>query len=278
MTTLFITVGLPGSGKTTWAKEQTTCKRVNRDDIRAMLDNGKWSPSNEKLVTQVRDHTIITALAKHNVICDDTNLSPKVQEHLKALAQSVGAKTQIVDFTHVNVEECVKRDLLRPRSVGEKVIRDMWERYLKPDLTVSLNVRNPEAIIVDLDGTLAHMNGRGPYDFDASVLTDTLDIHVYRLIKHYKKIGVRVIICSGRDSVCREYTQQWLHTFGIEYDALFMRPQGDQRKDSVVKREILVRDIAPTWYPILVVDDRQQVVDMWREAGLICWQTAKGNF
>ena len=48
---LIMTKGLPASGKSTWAKQYLDdnpgTKRVNKDDLRAMLDNGKWSKRNE---------------------------------------------------------------------------------------------------------------------------------------------------------------------------------------------------------------------------------------
>jgi predicted ABC-type ATPase len=67
MTTLYMTKGLPGSGKTTWAKEMVSkskgsVKRVNKDDLRAMLDAGEWSKENEKFVLKVRDFIIEKAL------------------------------------------------------------------------------------------------------------------------------------------------------------------------------------------------------------------------
>ncbi len=72
--------GLPGSGKSTWAKQMVTenpnsYKRINRDELRMMLDNGYTSNGNEKFVKQVRDMLIVKALTdgKH-VIVDDTNL------------------------------------------------------------------------------------------------------------------------------------------------------------------------------------------------------------
>ena len=48
MLTVTLTKGLPGSGKSTWAKQiidenPSFFKRINKDDLRAMLDNGKFS-------------------------------------------------------------------------------------------------------------------------------------------------------------------------------------------------------------------------------------------
>ena len=66
--------GLPASGKSTWAKKQDAV-RINKDDLRDMLDNGKWSGKREKLVLDTRDSIMVKALRQgRNVIIDDTNL------------------------------------------------------------------------------------------------------------------------------------------------------------------------------------------------------------
>jgi len=91
--------------------------------------------------------------------------------------------------------------------------------------------------------------------------------------------GNAIIFCSGRDAVCRPETEAWLDLFvGVPYEALFMRPEGDGRKDAVVKREIFDQDIRDSWRIVGVFDDRQQVVRMWRALGLTVFQVAEGDF
>jgi predicted kinase len=139
MKTLWMTRGLPASGKSTWARAKQEelplgeVKRVNKDDLRAMLDAGKWSPENEEFVVTLRDHVVISALAlgKH-VIVDDTNLAPVHEARLRQLARENNALFVLVDFTHVPLEECIQRDSVRSASVGEPVIRQMWEEFLRP--------------------------------------------------------------------------------------------------------------------------------------------------
>lgn len=137
MKKVIITRGLPSSGKSTWSKEliaknPSQYKRINKDDLRSMLDGGKWSRDNEKMVLQVRDQLILLALegGKH-VIVDDTNLAPKHEVHIRELVKGK-AEVVIQDFTDVPLEECIRRDSARPVSVGEKVIRDMWRQFLAP--------------------------------------------------------------------------------------------------------------------------------------------------
>ena len=57
-----------------------------------------------------------------------------------------------------------------------------------------------------------------------------------------------------------------------------MRKTGDNRKDSIIKEEIYRNLIEPNYNIEFVLDDRNQVVDMWRRIGLTCLQVADGNF
>jgi predicted kinase len=139
MPTLTVTRGLPGSGKTTWARErQRTAAfrtaRINRDDLRRSMHGatmiGDWA---ERQVTLVQ-HAAIEALLRGgvDVISDDTNLRRSVVRDLEALAARCGARFLIEDFTDVPLDLCISRDLSRPADerVGEQVIRDMHRRYL----------------------------------------------------------------------------------------------------------------------------------------------------
>jgi hypothetical protein len=56
----------------------------------------------------------------------------------------------------------------------------------------------------------------------------------------------------------------WITKYNLPIDDLFMRSGGDHRKDSVVKEEILLTHILPFYTPILAVDDREAVCEVWR--------------
>jgi predicted kinase len=137
-----MTRGLPASGKSTWARAKQagsppgSVKRVNKDELRAMLDAGKWSPENEAYVVAVRDQIVASALAGgKDVIVDDTNLAPEHETRLRQLARENDAAFELVDFTNISPEECIQRDRVRAASVGEKVIREMWQQFLQPKLS-----------------------------------------------------------------------------------------------------------------------------------------------
>lgn len=132
MKKIIITKGLPGSGKSTWAKkfviENPNFVRINRDDIRHML-GPYWIPQREKLVTDIERDSVESALGRgYSVIVDATNL--RGEAGWTQLAERNGAVIEIKDFTDVPVEVCIKRDLLRENPVGETVIRGMYEKHL----------------------------------------------------------------------------------------------------------------------------------------------------
>jgi predicted kinase len=292
--TLYMTKGLSGSGKSTKAREMVRqnpgkLERVNKDDLRAMLHGGKWSKGNEKQIVAARDALIGAALASgRSVISDDTNLAPAHEARLREIADEFMVNFEIIDLTDVPIDECIKRDLLRDASVGEAVIRKQFNDFLRPDieaaLRVELNPELPDCIIVDIDGTLALHTHRGPYQYELCG-TDDLNEQVARVVGMYRDEGMGVVICSGREAKTMpdspvdiyDETELWLEKNDVDWDELLMRAEGDMRKDSIVKREFL-EQIITRWNPVLVIDDRDQVVSMWREAGLECWQVAPGAF
>lgn len=274
MPTIIMTKGLPGCGKSTWAKQHAKkggWTRVNFDDLRAMMHDGKWTKSNEKVVQAAAYDILETALDKgHNVIFDNTNLHPKHETHLRIIARERGVNFEVKDFTDVPVETCIKRDLMRERSVGEAVIREMWARYIFKAEERPFDESKPDCIIVDIDGTLAHMKDRGPFDWDR-VGEDDVDWGLVGLLNKYKydRDHTSIVLLSGRDSVCREQTGEWIERHGIPCDALFMRAEGDQRRDSIVKRELFEEHIGDRYNVLFVIDDRQQVInETWLPMGL----------
>ena len=281
MPRVIILKGLPGSGKSTWAKQQVQevgWKRVNKDELRAMIDNGKWSRSNEKMVLKVRDQIILEAVKnKQNIIVDDTNFAPEHERHIRELVKSLASVE--VKFFDTPLEECIRRDLQRPNSVGERVIRSFYNDYLKKEPEEYPHDNNLEdAIICDIDGTLAKMVDRGAFEWH-KVGEDKPNKPVINLIRsYYHGKLARVILVSGRDSVCRPETEKWLQDNSIAYHELFMRAENNNEKDAIIKRRIFDEKIRGKYNVLFILDDRNQVVEMWREMGLSCFQVAEGNF
>lgn len=325
MSKLIITRGPSGSGKTTWAKDFcaqdiANRHRVNRDDLRAMLFGGyQHGHEFEVTVTKIQQDTIRTLLRRgHTVVVDDTNLALKHARQFSKIAYEEGAEFDVVDhFLHVPIELCKAQDAQRDvlHRVGAHVIQNQFVRFniagglppvppyepvLGEDSKPYVPVEGaPKAILVDLDGTLALMNGRKAYDWDR-VLEDDVNIPIAELVERYKFSytdrgdDAHVIFMSGRDEVCRADTLLWLERDAeliLEADTfddpderldrnveLFMRPEGDNRRDSVVKLELFNEHVRHIYDVQFVLDDRDQVVEMWRSLGLTCLQVAPGAF
>ena len=282
MKKVIILKGLPASGKSTYAKKLIDdnpgmYKRVNKDDLRAMLDNSKWSRDNEKFILKIRDEIILQSLSsgKH-VIVDDTNLAPKHESRIREIVKGK-ATVEIVGFLGVSPEECIKRDLKRANSVGHDVIMGMYTQFIRvKGVAVEQDQSLPKGIIFDVDGTLAHMVDRKPYDW-GKVGQDTPDSVLIPTLQLYKDAGYKIIVFTGRDGVCEEETKEWLKKHDVEFDHFDIRPEGNTEKDSIIKRRMFDK-IKGKYNVCAVYDDRDQVVKMWRELGIPCYQVAYGNF
>lgn len=284
MRQVIMCVGLPGSGKSYWTAKQVAqhpdqFKRINRDSLRQMIDGGKWSEGREKFIRKAE-----LALAEevfvagYTPIIDDVNLSVSAQKMWLEFATRMKAKLVVQDFTQVPLDVCITNDLNRERSVGEAVIRDWYNKWLRvaPALRQS-DPTLPKAILVDVDGTLAWKGDRDVYDATKAYL-DTLNPAVALVVRQCADVGITVIVMSGRQEKDRQVTEEWLLTNTVPFDFLFMRATGDTRRDAVVKQELYESNVEGQYDVQFVLDDRQQVVDMWRRLGLQCWQVQEGQY
>ena len=291
---LIMVKGLPGSGKSTWAREmvrlgptgrnaqgkltEAPFKRINKDELRSMLDDGKWSKQNEKFVLETRDYLIARGLRDGwTVIVDDTNLHPKHEINLRKIAQEMEVEFEIKDFTDVPIETCIKQDLMRADSVGEAVIRKMYKDFLAPKIEhKKWDVSLPPIIICDLDGTLALFGNANPYDRDFS--KDVVNTPVKMILDKFYDQNTPIFIFSGRDGKFYDISRNWLLENDIWYEQFFMRAEGDKRKDSIIKEEMYREHVEGKYNVLFVLDDRNQVVELWRRLGLTCLQVAEGGF
>jgi predicted kinase len=306
MTELIIMRGLPGCGKSTWAgkwvaEDPTRRAEVNRDALRAMLHNGVFlGMDTEGQVQAVRDAAVVNLLKRGvSVVSSDTNLPRRNVRDLIRLARLHGAEWRIEDLTDVPLETCLSRNTDREDKdpVPEQVILNYHKRYIagqkwRPieeaeidvadEYGVALYVHDftlPPAIIVDIDGTVALKGSRDPYD-ESRVSEDRPNRYVVGLVKCLNHLGYRIIFLSGRSDNCEEATRLWLraHIDPFGNFELHMREAGDGRKDWMVKNDLFNEHVRGKYDVFGVFDDRDQVVKLWREMGLQCYQVADGNF
>lgn len=152
---------------------------------------------------------------------------------------------------------------------------------------------NNSVVIFDLDGTLALIDDRraistkpnGKIDWDtffdpANIALDKPNMPVIHMARTLANAGHTIVILSGRSKATKDATRAWLNQFGVPFDVLKMRPTSNEFKfmpDDKLKKmwldKLFVNDNI-----VCVFDDRQKVVDMWRDNGLTCMQVAPGNF
>jgi predicted kinase len=296
----FIYIGISASGKSTeaekHAKELTNTEIINRDDIRRgmleerlkrklniaeLWEKWKFNKTNEDKVTDTVNEKINkAALENKNIISSDTNLNKERRNSLKHKLEQLGYVVEF-KFFDVDFDKAVKWDLYRADSVGKDVIYEQYMRY-QEDKVIKQDENLPECIIVDIDGTCAHMeNRRGPFEWD-KVDQDSPDEEVFHIIKDNWVRGRDIIFLSGRDSCCYDKTFDWLtlyfdyllshnrlpnrdkswsHKYKLDnkYFKLYMRKEGDMRKDSIVKEELFNEHIRDKYNVKLVLDDRPSV-------------------
>ncbi|MFN8354804.1 MAG: AAA family ATPase [Spirosomataceae bacterium] len=311
MKKILILIGISGSGKSTWAKQfcrdNPNWLRINKDDIRKSMlsvslnEYHTWEKSEkyriEKLVDEQQNLLIINALHNGwNVLIDNTHLKLSyLNEYRKMLVERFEEVEISYQLFEVPLDECLKNDQNRMDVVGESVILQQVEKlaimkknfkfqpetHVRESFEANQDKTLPTCVIVDIDGTVAEMQGRYAYDWHL-VAGDKPKRSIIDLVKLLKNAGHQIIFFSGRDEICRHESTTWItkHFNWNKLDfQLFMRKNKDMRKDSDIKFELYNEHIRGQYFVELVIDDRQQVVDMWRrKLGLTCLQVDYGNF
>lgn len=308
MSKLYITVGLPGSGKTTWARELVafaepdSAVAISRDDLRDMLYGKRvgLSTAQEDEITALQHAMTEKALRRgQDVVVHDCNLRMSYRKALAEIAERVGADWAQVGFIDVPLIVCLERNAKRDAPVPESVIRQMYSRHVLPMLTQGLkepDVRGkfalptrepyvadlslPGAVLVDIDGTVAlHEGVRGPYDTSRYHL-DKPNLPIIDMVRHEAyDLGNKIVFSSGRDEEFYGVTEEWLYQeVKVPIAGFFMRPRGDKRNDAIVKLDLFDENIRGVWNIKRAYDDRNRVVAAYRSIGLTVLQVADGDF
>ena len=259
-----------------------------------------WVPTREKVVSAIYNTTLAYAMDKgYSIVVDNMNLNPKTCEELEKRVTDFNTnftydwqyEVEYKDF-FTPVEECIRRDAMRPNPIGEKVIKQTWSRYR--DFIIQEDINNmlkkvPEhvdgghpVVLVDMDATLCLNTTGRPYFGEGAAEGMLNDIPVpgtCTLVK-YMYEGCKVIIVTGREGTPEivEATKKWLANNGIEVDEMFFRPVKDYSPGADCKKAIYEREIKGKYNVQFVLEDNYKCVQMWREQGLVCLQPNEGKF
>lgn len=292
---ILILIGIPASGKSTWAAEYVRNNpnwvRVNRDDFRAMLKNSQICENKiEDMITALVIDTIERALMKNlNVLIDNTNLKAKyIDEFVQRFKYQADIDFRLFD---ISLQKAIERDALRDKKVGTGVIKKMYDSYKvlidsfdfqpvsrvknRPIIKPTFDSHLPDAVVFDIDGTLAHMGNRSPFDW-MKVYVDDLNHIVAEQIEFHHSKGRKILIVTGRDAVCRKVTEEWLELYGIHFDEMFMRPENNFQKDTIIKRNIYENEIKDKYNVLCVYDDRLSVIREWANLDVFCFSVNQG--
>ncbi len=298
---ILILVGAPGSGKSTFARyfirTEENWMRLCRDDFRTMhFANGNLPHHEEYLIAEMIDAAIEALLLKRsNVLLDATHCRKEYIDHyIERFNHLADISFKVFD---VDAAVLAERCATRFPNTGKLITAHVQKKYIeelealkkefdfaprpKVDFRAPTAIQDtslPKAIICDLDGTLALMHGRDP--FDASHCDeDELNESVASVLRNFTNSGYQILLVSGREDCYRQPTIRFLEKHAIPYHQLWMRKTKDFRKDAIIKKEIFDAEIAGKYYIEFVLDDRNQIVEMWRkELHLPCFQVNYGNF
>lgn len=302
MKKVIMTIGAPGSGKTTWALEQAADKKhktivLNRDDLRAMLFGGKYkySRANENIVMNAMVNMLNDALVDNSIqriIIADTNLNESTRNKFNSVIEKHSKldKPICTEHKHFDVSwvELEKRNLKRgDKAVPKQVLRDMYlkmQKYMGKHKQYTPDPTKQKAVIFDLDGTLANNDHRHAFDYEKLIDDKPIEF-VVELARMYAQNDYDIICVSGRNAGDKETndkhwhaTASWLSKNNIPWSVLYMRDWDDNRADDIIKEEIFWNKIENNWNVECAFDDRDRVVEMWRRIGVNCSQVNFGEF
>jgi predicted kinase len=297
MPKLTLLVGPPGSGKSTIAKDLT---QNDGDHGAATVYINQDSQGAEHIELFMQAIT-----EKKDVIVDRMNFNKQQRERYLGYVKHFAPdyKTEIW-VLHQPYAVCLER--VRNRFGKHETINDeksargalgtFFNKYERPQEDEADKIRfcypegvKPRAIVCDLDGTLCNVEHRRHHvrrtdgqkkdwkSFFKGIPEDTVNKWCAEIL-HTLGGSNCIVLCSGRDTNHQRATEEWLKRHEIRYDALYMRDRNDSRQDSIVKEILLDFEILTRYEPYFMIDDRQQVVDMWRKRGFVCLQCDEGDF
>ena len=213
-----------------------------------------WIPSREDVVTKAKKDIVMYAMSKgYDIVVDNMNLNPRevkfwediVKEH--NVEGEYKYEIEFKDF-FISVEECIRRDAMRPNPIGEKVIRETWKRY-KHFIQTTLvekyvdNIMRytgkPKCIVIDMDSTMCFNTTKRPWFGEGAaegMVNDVPNGCVCDVILELQK-SYPIVLATGRDTSQEEVTRKWLSQHRIDPVKYYFRTEGDYRKGTEIKKE-----------------------------------------
>ena len=257
-----------------------------------MLGN-YWVIEREPLVSEMKQYLTQAAMDRgYNIVIDNMNLNPKEVKFWEKVVElnnedpdGYQYEIEFKDF-FIPLEECIRRDAMRPNPIGEKVIRETWKRYKHFIQTSEVekyvdNLRKytgkPKCIVIDMDSTMCFNTTKRPWFGEGAaegMINDVPNTGVCEMIRQLQDY-YDIVVATGRDTSQEEVTRQWLAKQGIKPDEFYFRTNGDFRKGVVVKKE-QIEKILETYDIVSIFEDCEPIVQMYREMGLTVLQPNKG--
>ena len=135
-------------------------------------------------------------------------------------------------------------------------------------------------VIFDLDGTLSDATERRrhlaatPPDWNSFYEELEQDPPIVPIADLYRSLcrdeSYTVVILTGRPERYRSHTERWLETHKLPQRPIYFRPDDDNGHDLDVKKRVYHALTANGDKVAFVVEDRNSVVQMWRELGVVC--------
>lgn len=290
---LIILCGPPGAGKSTLARSL-----IDSDGDHGAATVYVNQDTQDKFHLKIFNDAIIS---KKDIIVDRMGFNKQQRNRYLEPAKKAGYSTKIIvlhESRYICLDRCRNRKnhpTIKNEENAQSAINMFFSKYERPteDEADVLDFRyperyKPECIIVDIDNTLSDSNHRQHFldgerknwkGFFDAMDKDPINKWCWDIINALKH-KMDIVLCSGRPDNYQDTTEKWLNEKSINGHDLYMRPRNDSRRDDIVKEILLDFEVKTRYTPIFCIDDRKQVIDMYRKRGLVVLDCAgeKGHF